>query len=72
MEVAQSLRETITEARPIDAADLALPEVRTEPGVHADELATRASDAENMLRDQPRPSSPRRSPAARPSRCGPR
>lgn len=50
MELAQAMRETIADARPVEGADLALPERADAVSTNTDELAERTTEAEAALR----------------------
>jgi predicted nucleic acid-binding Zn-ribbon protein len=51
LELARAVRELLDGARPLDARDLALPSVTTNPGIDATESAARATIATSALRD---------------------
>ena len=51
LELARAVRELLDGARPLDARDLALPSVTTDPGIDAADLAARTAIATRALRD---------------------
>jgi hypothetical protein len=51
LELARAIRELLEGARPLDARDLALPSVTTDPGIDADDLAARTTIATRALQD---------------------
>ena len=51
LELARAVRELLEGARPLDARDLALPSVTTDPGIDAADLAARTAIATRALRD---------------------
>ena len=51
LELARAVRELLEGARPLDARDLALPSVTTDPGIDAPDLAARTAIATSALRD---------------------
>jgi hypothetical protein len=51
LELARAVRELLEGARPLDARDLALPNVTTQPGIDAADLAARTAIATRALRD---------------------
>jgi hypothetical protein len=51
LELARAVRELLEGARPLDARDLALPSVTTDPGIDAADLAGRTAIATQALRD---------------------